>query len=108
MTDLDERVPLTETGVNVLLVYGAKLFPPQNGKPGIRVTVDGKGGCLLEAVGYPCMTTADEALQEAGRTCIDAGLIVTALPKWLMNLRRDRHVGPGLVVRKRAPARREP
>jgi hypothetical protein len=98
MTDLDERVPLTQTGVNVLLVYGAKLFPPQNGKPGIRVTVDGKGTALLEAVGYPCTTTADQALQQAALTCIDAGLIVTDSPAWLSR--------PAIVVRKRAPARR--
>lgn len=88
---------LTATGVAVLLVYGAKIFPPQGGKPGIRVTIDGKGGALLEAVGYPCMTTADQALDEAGKTCIDAGLIVTCLPDWMKNSTRH----PALVVRKR-------
>jgi hypothetical protein len=93
MTDLDERVPLTETGVNILLVYGAKLFPPQNGKPGIRVTVDQKGTALLEPVGYPCATTADEALEAAAYTCIDAGLSVTTPPPWL-------RVERGLVVRR--------
>jgi hypothetical protein len=99
MTDLDERTPLTETGVNVLLVYGAKLFPPRTDPqgrvvPGIRVTVDGKGAALLEAVGYPCANTADEALQEAALTCWEAGLIVTTPPSWLKR-------GPALVIRRR-------
>jgi hypothetical protein len=98
MTDLDERVPLTETGVNILLVYGAKLFPPRTDPqgrlvPGIRVTVDQKGTALLEPVGYPCATTADEALEAAAYTCIDAGLSVTTPPPWL-------RVERGLVVRR--------
>lgn|SRR5687768_2580947 len=106
MTELDERAPLTQTGVNVLLVYGAKIFPPRTDAqgrivPGIRVTVDGKGTALLEPIGYPCATTADEALQAAGMTCWEAGLIVTAPPDWM-------RVERGLVVRRKPSTRRIP
>lgn len=70
---------LHEEGVAILLVYGAELFPPRNGRPGMRCTVDARGTVLIEPVGYPCATTRQAALEEARQTCLDAGLEVTGV-----------------------------
>lgn len=67
---------LTAPGVSMLLVYGAKLLPPRDGKPGIRVTVQTDGSCLLETVGYPCPTAAAQAIEAARQTCLDCELEV--------------------------------
>lgn len=82
---------LTAPGVSMLLVYGAKLLPPRDGKPGIRVTVSTDGSCLLETVGYPCPTTAGEAIEAARQTCLDSDLDVLPAP-WVIH---------GFVVRKK-------
>lgn len=97
MTLLDEKsvTRLNPEGVAVLLVYGAKLFPPGQGRPGIRVTVDAQGTCLLEAVGYATEAAGEQAIEEAGQTCLDAGLVVTSAPRWV----ETRY--PALVVRRR-------
>lgn len=90
MTLLDERSTyrLNPDGVAVLLVYGAKLFPPAVGpdgsrRPGIRVTVDAHGTCLLEAVGYANHEAANLAICAAAQTCLDADLIVSFAPTWV-------------------------
>jgi hypothetical protein len=85
MTLLDERTVsrLNPIGVAMLLVYGARLHPPRNGNPGIRVTVDGQGICLLEAVGYPDHAAGNLAICEAAQVCIDAGLVVSFVPRWV-------------------------
>lgn len=67
---------LTGTGTAILLVYGARLFPARDGKPGMRCTVDSRGAVLVEPVGYPCASTSSAALTVARRTCEDAGLLV--------------------------------
>lgn len=68
---------LTATGVEVLLVYGAKIKPSRNGSPGIRVTAGySDGSVLLEAVGYPTGGQAVAAIAEAHRACEDADLVV--------------------------------
>lgn len=70
---------LTRTGTAILLVYGAKLYPPRNGRPGVRCIVDSYGAVLVQAVGYPCEVSRAQALDEARRTCEDAGLAVTSV-----------------------------
>jgi hypothetical protein len=65
---------LTETGVRILLVYGAKLFSAGDGRPGMRVLVDEDGMCLITPVGYACPTARRLALDQARQTCEDAGL----------------------------------
>jgi hypothetical protein len=71
---------MTQTGMAVLLVYGAELFPPRGGHPGIDVMVDAKGTVKLTAVGYPDWSAADTAIEKAERTCLDAGLSVARTP----------------------------
>jgi hypothetical protein len=71
---------MTETGMAILLVYGAKLFPPRDGDPGIEVMVDARGTVKLTAVGYPNHIAADHAITAAERTCLDADLEVSRLP----------------------------
>lgn len=85
MTALDERqvTALKPEGVSMLLVYGARLFPPRDGRPGIRVTVDKHGTCLLEAVGYDHRGDAIRAICEAAQTCIDSDLVVSFVPSWM-------------------------
>lgn len=103
MTLLDERLtnPLHPEGVSVLLVYGAKLHPPTAAtpstpaRPGIRVTVDPHGTCLLEAVGYPDDAAANVAICAAAQTCLDAELVVSFTPTW-MNVKHAR------IVRRRS------
>jgi hypothetical protein len=68
---------MTKTGMAVLLVYGAELFPPRDGHPGIDVVVDARGTVKLTAVGYPDWLAAERAIDKAERTCRDAGLEVT-------------------------------
>ena len=71
---------LTRTGTEILLVYGAKLFPARADRAGMRCTVDGQGVVLVEAVGYGCATARAAALALAAETCLDAGLEVHAMP----------------------------
>lgn len=71
--------PLTSAGLQVLLVFGAKIKPARWGRPGIRVTAGHPdSGVLIEAVGfYPAWSgEALVALDEAVRACKDAGLVV--------------------------------
>lgn len=68
--------PLKPEGVAMLLVYGARLMPPREGKPGIRVTVEEDGACILQAVGYPDQPAAQTAIARAHQTCVDANLDV--------------------------------
>lgn len=68
---------LTETGTAILLVYGAKLYPARDGRPGMRCIVDGRGVVLVQAVGYGCATARGAALQLARETCDAAGLRTT-------------------------------
>lgn len=67
---------LTRTGTEILLVYGAKLFPAKAGRPGMRCIVDGDGVVLVQAIGYGCATARGAAIQMAAATCLDAGLLV--------------------------------
>lgn len=67
---------LTRTGVEFLLVYGARLFPARGTEPGMRCTVDSRGAVLIEAVNYPTPAGRATALAEARQTCVDAGLLV--------------------------------
>lgn len=85
MTAVDERqvTALQPAGVSMLLVYGARLFPPKDGKPGIRVTVDKHGTCLLEAVGWPSLQQGLDAIKAAEQTCLDSDLIVSIPPSWM-------------------------
>lgn len=75
------RVQTEDAGVSVLLVYGAELYPPKaradgSISPGIRVTVDGKGTCLLQAVGFDSQPAAQTAIARADQACVLAGLEV--------------------------------
>lgn len=84
---------LTRTGTEILLVYGAKLHPARNGRPGVRCTVDGHGAVLVEAVGYPCATTRGLALIEAQRALLDADLDV----QWINRVA----IAPALIARRK-------
>lgn len=88
---------LTAPGVEVLLVYGAKIKPARDGRPGIRVTAGHPdNGVLIEAVGFsPAWSGAAlVALDEAVRACKDAGLVIQ-MPH------HSRSGNPARVIRRR-------
>lgn len=78
-TEPERPGALTVAGLNVLLVFGAKIKPARWGRPGIRVTAGHPdGGVVIESVGFsPAWSGAAlAALDEAVRACKDAGLVV--------------------------------
>lgn len=79
---------LHEEGVAILLAYGGALFPPKDGHPGMRCTVDTKGEVLIEPVSYPCATTRARALEEARQVCVAADLEVIGFSSVLMVRKR--------------------
>lgn len=89
--------PLTAAGLNVLLVFGAKIKTARWGRPGIRVTAGHPdGGVMIESVGFsPAWSGAAlVALDEAVRACNDAGLVVQMPPQGRSRL-------PARVIRRR-------
>jgi hypothetical protein len=76
-------VNLTPTGVSVLLVYGAKIFPPKphKGYPGIRPIVHANGDVVLYPIGYGSQHAAAVAVGEAADVCHAAGLEVLDGPE---------------------------
>ncbi len=81
--------------VELLLVFGAKIKPSREGRPGIRVTAGyHDGSVLLEAVGFPSGGAANVAICEAAQACLDAGLVVQFAPHRMSNF-------PARVVRRR-------
>ena len=89
---------LSATGLAVLLVYGAEIMPPREGRPGIEVTVDKYGTVLLEAVGYPTDPEAHTAIAEAAQACVAAGLLVSFPSTSVARTLR----GPARVVRRKS------
>ena len=67
---------LHPTGVAILLVYGAHLHPPRNGKPGMRATVYANGDVHVQPVGYVDWIEERRAMYAALNTCLAAGLQV--------------------------------
>ena len=100
MTSMQDRPgALTAPGLNVLLVFGAKIKPARSDRPGIRVTAGHPdAGVTIEAVGFsPAWSGAAlVALDEAVRACRDAGLVVQMPPQGRSRL-------PARVIR-RSPA----
>jgi hypothetical protein len=63
------------------MVYGAAIPVARAGKAGIRITAGYRdGSVLLEAVNYAHREAGAEALREAERACMDAGLRVAFPP----------------------------
>jgi hypothetical protein len=73
--------PLTATGTQILLVYGARIFPPRSGRPGINVIVHEGGDVLLEPSGFGSQHAAAQAIHRASDVCHEAGLDVLAGPR---------------------------
>lgn len=86
--------PLDQRGVAILLVYGAKLFPPRDGSGGVRCLVQINGDVEVTVVGYPTRAGAALALDAAYETCKNAGLVFV------------RSTPSGFVVRRRQPTLR--
>lgn len=84
---------LTDTGVAVLLVYGAEIFPPRPGRPGVNAIVYADGTVLLEPGGFSSRHAAAHAVSQAAEVCYRAGLDVTDGPRPRTRLVRKRTQG---------------
>lgn len=67
---------LTAPGVAALLVYGARLHPARNGRPGMVCMVQTDGSVVIHPANYPHAKAALTALRDAAAVCQDAGLDV--------------------------------